>query len=190
MARHRLGVSTRWRGGNCCSTIRAPEVRPWCLPQAGLTGPGYLNIHDQISPLTTSVLYDRGNRLERPRSTAAQEPRSPMNYGNCCVSPEYRRYLLTSATSGGDATRRFAQRFRMRWLAYSFLEPAHEGFPPSCRSLRCSATFGNTPLSFVCSCISRFYRGLFERMFAQWPDSLRNSHRISPQVVAGQDCAR
>jgi hypothetical protein len=30
------------------------------LPGASLVGPDYLNIHQQVAPLATSVLYDRG----------------------------------------------------------------------------------------------------------------------------------
>lgn len=43
------------------------------VPGAGLTGLGYLNIHDQISQFTTSVLYDRAgtgwsDHVQLPRS--------------------------------------------------------------------------------------------------------------------------
>jgi hypothetical protein len=32
------------------------------LPGAGVVSPGFLNIHDQVSAVTTSVLYDRAGK--------------------------------------------------------------------------------------------------------------------------------
>jgi hypothetical protein len=45
------------------------------LPGAGLTGLGYLNLHEQVSQFATSVLYDRAgtgwsDHVQLPRSAA------------------------------------------------------------------------------------------------------------------------
>ena len=55
-----LGCLYDVEGRHLFLTSPAPEVRPWCLrPGPVWSGLDYLNIHDQVSQFTTSVLYDR-----------------------------------------------------------------------------------------------------------------------------------
>jgi pimeloyl-ACP methyl ester carboxylesterase len=145
-------------------------------PGAGLTGLGYLNIHDQISQLTTSVLYDRAgtgwsDHVQLPRSgtEVTDELRHLLRVARVPAP-----YLLVGHSLGGIYARRFAQRFPDEVAGLLFLEPAHEGFPAIMPKL---TLLGNLRKYFalirVLLRLQRFYRGLFERMFARWPDALR-----------------
>ena len=52
-------LATRRTDGTYCCTAREAAARRSCSCRAGVAGPGFLNIHDQVSAVTTSVLYDR-----------------------------------------------------------------------------------------------------------------------------------
>jgi pimeloyl-ACP methyl ester carboxylesterase len=139
-------------------------------------GLDYLNIHDQISQFTTSVLYDRAgtgwsDQVELPRKATevVDEMRSLLHAARMPAP-----YLLVGHSLGGIYTRRYAQRFPDEVAGLLFLEPAHEDFPTIMPK---QTLFGKLRQGFalvnVLLHLKRFYRGLFERMFAEWPDSIR-----------------
>jgi pimeloyl-ACP methyl ester carboxylesterase len=81
------------------------------LPGAGLVGLDFLNIHDQISAVITSVLYDRAGtgwsdevRLPRSAAEVAGELRALLRAAD--VPPGY---LLVGHSLGGAYARRYAQ---------------------------------------------------------------------------------
>lgn len=83
-------------------------------------------------------------------------------------------YVLVGHSLGGIYVRRYAQRFPSEVAGLIFLDPAHEDYPAHMpkqtllRTLRqCLALVRVLPR------IRRFYRGMFERMLAEWPDSIR-----------------
>ncbi|MEK6321225.1 MAG: alpha/beta hydrolase [Acidobacteriota bacterium] len=145
-------------------------------PGAGCIGLDYLNIHDQVSQFTTSVLYDRAgtgwsDQVDLPRSATevADELRSLLHAAGVPAP-----YLLVGHSLGGIYTRRYAQRFPDEMAGLLFLEPAHEDFPAIMPK---QTLLGKLRQGFALVRVflhfKRFYRGLFERMFAQWPDSMR-----------------
>ena len=145
-------------------------------PGAGCIGLDYLNIHDQVSQFTTSVLYDRAgtgwsDQVDLPRSaTEVADELQSLLHAAGVPAP----YLLVGHSLGGVYTRRYAQRFPEEMAALLFLEPAHEGFPgimPK-QTLLAKLRQGFAIIRVLLH-LKRFYRGLFERMFAQWPDSMR-----------------
>jgi len=145
-------------------------------PGAGCIGLDYLNIHDQVSRFTTSVLYDRAgtgwsDQVDLPRSATdvADELRSLLHAAGVPAP-----YLLVGHSLGGIYTRRYAQRFPDETAGLLFLEPAHEDFPgimPK-QTLLAKLRQGLAIIRVLLH-LKRFYRGLFERMFAEWPDSIR-----------------
>jgi len=145
-------------------------------PGAGCMGLDYLNIHDQVSQFTTSVLYDRGgtgwsDQVELPRSTTevVDELRSLLHAAGVPAP-----YLLVGHSLGGIYTRRYAQRFPDEMAGLLFLEPAHEDFPAIMPKQTLLGKLRQVfALVRVLLHLKRFYRGLFERMFAEWPDSIR-----------------
>ncbi len=145
-------------------------------PGAGLTGLGYLNIHDQISQFTTSVLYDRAgtgwsDQVELPRTAAAvaDELRGLLRAAG--VPPPY---LLVGHSLGGIYMRRYAQRFPDEVAGLLFLDPAHEEYPAHMPKQTLLGTlWQSVALLRVLLLFKRLYRALFERMFAGWPSSVR-----------------
>ena len=145
-------------------------------PGAGCMGLDYLNIHDQVSQFTTSVLYDRAgtgwsDQVDLPRSATevADELRSLLNAAGVPAP-----YLLVGHSLGGIYTRRYAQRFPDEMAGLLFLEPAHEDFPAIMPKQTLLGKLRQVfALVRVLVHLKRFYRGLFERMFAEWPDSIR-----------------
>src|SRR5262245_46001073 len=100
-------------------------------PGAGLTGLGYLNVHEQISQFTTSVLYDRAgtgwsDEVKLPRTAAAitDELRSLLRAAGVPAP-----YLLVGHSLGGAYARRYAQRFPDEVAGLLLLDPAHEDYP-------------------------------------------------------------
>jgi pimeloyl-ACP methyl ester carboxylesterase len=145
-------------------------------PGAGLIGLDYLNIHDRVSQYTTSVLYDRAGTgwsdlVELPRTAAAvtDELRGLLRAAGVPAP-----YLLVGHSLGGIYVRRYAQRFPDEVAGLLFLDPAHEDYPAQMPKqslldrLRQGLALVRVLLRF-----KRFYRGLFERMLADWPDSVR-----------------
>jgi pimeloyl-ACP methyl ester carboxylesterase len=159
----------------CASGTGGPVVV--FLPGAGVTGLGYLNLHEQTSRFTTSVLYDRAgtgwsDHAELPRSATevADELRSLLSVAGVPAP-----YVFVGHSLGGIYARRFAQRFPADVAGLVFLDPGHEDYtsklpkPPLHERLRTSLA-----LFWALLRIRRIYRGYFERMFADWPDPVRD----------------
>src|SRR5262245_49370238 len=159
------------------------------LPGAGVTGLGYLNLHEQTSRFTTSVLYDRAgtgwsDHAELPRSATevTDDLRSLLSVARMPAP-----YVFVGHSLGGIYARRFAQRFPAKVAGLVFLDPGHEDYttklpkPPLLERLRTSLA-----LFWALLRIKRLFRGYFERMFAGWPppvrDLLSEYHRRSWRV--------
>jgi pimeloyl-ACP methyl ester carboxylesterase len=171
----------------CASGTGGPVVV--VLPGAGLTGLGYLNLHEQVSRFTTSVLYDRAgtgwsDHVQLPRSATevAEELRLLLRVAGVPAP-----YVFVGHSLGGIYARRFAQRFPADVAGVVFLDPGHEDYttklpkPSLGEQLRMSLSLLRVLLQF-----KRLYRGYFERMFADWPapvrDLLFEYHRTSWRV--------
>jgi pimeloyl-ACP methyl ester carboxylesterase len=147
------------------------------LPGAGLTGLDFLNIHEEIARHTTSVIYDRGGTgwsdpfpLPRSAASAAEELRALLGAAGVPAP-----YVLVGHSLGGAYARRFAQMFPSDVAGLVMLDPAHEGYaaipgPDLAAQLR--QILGLLPLL---AGPARFYRPMFSRMFAAWPESLRET---------------
>jgi pimeloyl-ACP methyl ester carboxylesterase len=147
------------------------------LPGAGVTGLGYLNLHEQTSRFATSVLYDRAGtgwsgHAELPRSATevTDELRSLLHVAGVPAP-----YVFVGHSLGGIYARRIAQRFPADVAGLVFLDPGHEDYTtklpkPSLRErLRTSLALFCVLLRF-----KRLYRSYFERMFADWPVPVRD----------------
>ena len=147
------------------------------LPGAGLTGLGYLNLHEQVSQFATSVLYDRAgtgwsDHVQLPRSATevADELRLLLRVAGVPAP-----YVFVGHSLGGIYARRFAQRFPADVAGLVFLDPGHEDYttklptPSLFERLRTSLALFRALLQ-----LKRHYRGFFERMFADWPAPVRD----------------
>jgi len=100
------------------------------LPGGGMTGLGYLNLHQQASRFTTSVLYDRAgtgwsDHADLPRSATevTDELRSLLRVAGVPAP-----YVFVGHSLGGSYARRFAQRFPADVAGLVFLDPGHEDY--------------------------------------------------------------
>ena len=100
------------------------------LPGAGLTGLGYLNLHEQVSQFATSVLYDRAgtgwsDHAELPRSATevTDELRSLLRVAGVPAP-----YVFVGHSLGGIYGRLSAQRFPADVAGLVFLDPGHEDY--------------------------------------------------------------
>jgi pimeloyl-ACP methyl ester carboxylesterase len=147
------------------------------LPGAGLIGLDFLNIHERVSRLTTSVIYDRAGtgwsdpvRLPRSAAEVADELRALL-----AAAQVPGPYLLVGHSLGGAYARRFAQRYPDEVAGVLFLDPAHEAYasmPP--QPLLAQLKMGLAALPALINARG-FYRPLFERAYAAWPDDLRGT---------------
>jgi pimeloyl-ACP methyl ester carboxylesterase len=148
------------------------------LPGAGLTGLGYLNLHEQVSQFVMSVLYDRAgtgwsDHVQLPRSAieAADELRLLLRVADVPAP-----YVFIGHSLGGIYARRFAQRFPADVAGLLFLDPGHEDYtiklptPSLFERLRTNLALCRALLQ-----LKRHYRGFFEWMFADWPTPVRDS---------------
>src|SRR6516165_8874055 len=123
------------------------------LPGAGLTGLGYLNLHEQVSQFATSVLYDRAgtgwsDHVQLPRSATevADELRLLLRVAGVPAP-----YVFVGHSLGGIYARRFAQRFPADVAGLLFLDPAHEDYTIDCRRHRFLNGFARVlPWSALC----------------------------------------
>jgi pimeloyl-ACP methyl ester carboxylesterase len=147
------------------------------LPGGGVTGLGYLNLHEQASRFTTSVLYDRAgtgwsDRAKLPRS--ATEVTDEL-WSLLRVAGVPAPYVFVGHSLGGIYARRFAQRFPADVAGVVFLDPGHEDYttkvpkPSLGERLRTNLALFRVLLRF-----KRLYRAYFERMFADWPAPVRD----------------
>jgi pimeloyl-ACP methyl ester carboxylesterase len=98
------------------------------LPGAGVVGLDYLNLHDRVAELTTSVLYDRAGTgwsepVELPRSAAevTDELRELLR-----VAGVRGPYVLAGHSLGGAYARHYARRFPGEVAGLLLLDPFHE----------------------------------------------------------------
>ncbi len=145
------------------------------LPGAGLIGLDYLNIHDEVSRLTTSVLYDRSgtgwsDEVALPRTAAevADELRSLLSVAQV-PSP----YVLVGHSLGGAYARRYAQRFPDEVAGLLLLDPTHEGYAAMPKQKLLTQIHQGLALLRAFLNLKKFYRPMFERMFSRWPDGVR-----------------
>ena len=146
------------------------------VPGAGLVGLDYLNIHEEVSKLTTSVVYDRAatgwsDPVELPRTAAAvaDELRGLLRAADV-VAP----YVLVGHSLGGFYVRRFAQCFPQEVAGLLFLDPAHEDYPADVPKQKLLSQLRQAlALLRLFVRVKKFYRGEFERMLRGWPDSVR-----------------
>lgn len=147
------------------------------LPGAGLIGLDFLNIHEAVRGFATSVLYDRGGtgwsdavRLPRSAADAAAELRDLLRAAEVPAP-----YVLVGHSLGGAYARRFAQLFPGEVAGVLYLDPAHEGYatlPP--QRLLDQVRMGLKALPELIDA-RRFYRPLFSRMYASWPEATRET---------------
>jgi pimeloyl-ACP methyl ester carboxylesterase len=146
------------------------------LAGSGAVGLDYLNIHDKVSPFTTSVLYDRAgtgwsDEVALPRSAGevAGELRTLLRAAS--VPPPY---LLVGHSLGGAYARRYAQRYPDEVAGVLFLDPYTEGY----LALSPKRTIGGTlwqvfALLRLALRAKPLYRRMFEQWFAGWPEIVR-----------------
>jgi len=145
------------------------------LPGAGLVGLDYLNIHDRVAELTTSVLYDRAgtgwsDRVALPRTAAevADELRDLLRAAGVPAP-----YLLVAHSLGGAYARRFAQRFPDEVAGLLLLDAFHEDWdahmPPE---LRVQGQDHQAPPELTPELLQGL-RGVYEQKLADWPQELR-----------------
>src|SRR5215469_5065938 len=94
------------------------------LPGAGLTGLGYLNLHEQVSQFATSVLYDRAGtgwsdhvQLPRTATQVVDELRLLLRVAGVPAP-----YVFVAHSLGGIYARQFAQRFPADVAGLVFLD--------------------------------------------------------------------
>ena len=146
------------------------------LPGAGLIGADFLNIHQAVSAFTTSVIYDRGGTgwsdpiaLPRTAAEAADELRALLAVAG--VAPPY---VLVGHSLGGAYARRFAQRFPAETAGLVLLDPADERYseiPPQSAWAQVRQILKLIP---ALANIKAFYRPMFARMLATWPEPVRD----------------
>jgi pimeloyl-ACP methyl ester carboxylesterase len=146
------------------------------LPGASAVGLDYLNIGDQISQFTTSVLYDRGGTgwsgeapLPRAAGEVATELRDLLRAAGV-PGP----FLLAAHSLGGGYARRFAQLFPgdVAGVLYldSFYEHLDDYMPEKLHLDKVrQPNPGPVQLALMRPAMRRMYR----KMFASWPDGLR-----------------
>lgn len=146
------------------------------LPGAGLIGLDFLPLHEAASRVSVSVVYDRpgtgwsdGARLPRTAADVATELCALLERAGV-KSP----YILVGHSLGGAYIRRFAQLYPSKVAGLVFLDPAHEGYetlprPSALARLRQTAAMLRAVLD-----IEGFYRPLFERMLAGFPEPARS----------------
>ena len=148
------------------------------LPGASAVGLDYLNIGDQISLFTTSVLYDRGGTgwsgeapLPRTAAEVATELRDLLRAAGV-PGP----YLLAAHSLGGGYARRLAQLFPgdVAGLLYldSFYERLDDYMP---EKLHLANVRQPNPGPIQLALMRPAMRRMYRRMFASWPDGLRET---------------
>ena len=146
------------------------------LPGAGLVGLDFLNVHDQVSAVTTSVLYDRAgtgwsDQVNLPRSAGevAGELRALLRAADIPAP-----YLLVGHSLGAAYARRYAQQYPDEVAGLLFLEPFYEGLEAQGPKLTVGGTLWTVFAALrVAVQVKPFYRRMFGQMLADWPESVR-----------------
>lgn len=149
-------------------------------PGAGAISLDYLNIHDQVSRLTTSVLYDRAgtgwsDAIALPR-TAAEVTDELRDLLHAAGLPA--PYVLVGHSLGGLYMRHYAQRFPNEVAGLLLLDPAHEDYTaymPQQLADMMNNWDPDQAFPEPDENVFQFYESLFTQMFAQWPDTTRET---------------
>ncbi len=157
------------------------------LAGASAVGLDYLNIHDQTSAFTTSVLYDRGgtgwsDQAELPRTAAevATELRDLLRAASV-PGP----YLLVAHSLGGAYARRFAQLFPGEVAGLLCLDAFYEdtdAYMPE--RLHLARLRLPEPGRLQLRLMRPFMRRMYKHMFADWPEPIREmliERHLSPE---------
>ncbi len=149
------------------------------LPGAGAVGLDYLNVQEEAAKLTTSILYDRAGTgwsdpggLPRSSAEATGELRELLRTAGVPAP-----YLLVGHSLGGLYARHYAIRFPAEVAGLVLLDPAHEDYsaymPEELTKLREGWDSSLAMPDTLPDEVIEFYRALFERELAAWPDAVR-----------------
>lgn len=146
------------------------------LPAAGMVGLDYLNLHQEVSKYTTSVIYDRlgtgwSDDIKLPRS-AFEVTDELQNVLRIAGIPA--PYLLVGHSLGGIYAQHYAQQFPNEVAGMILLEPPHEDFLTNTPKFkkRYLLEQGFTILRALLT-YKKSFHALFNQMFATWPDEIR-----------------
>jgi pimeloyl-ACP methyl ester carboxylesterase len=179
------------------------------LAGAGAVGLDYLNVHQLVAGLTTSVLYDRaGNGWSDPVALPRTSNQVISELDELLrVADVPRPYVLVGHSLGGLYARHFATRFPDLVAGLVLLDPAHEDYdaymPEQLKAMRNSnrtyqvmnAVLGAALSNPITSRLLTFvpalrrkqdqYRRLFEQEMAQgFPEGIRKlliERHVSPE---------
>ncbi len=143
------------------------------VPGAGAIALDYLNLHDRVSRLSTSILYDRAGTgwsddvaLPRPLGDVTDELHALL--ATAAIAPPY---LLVGHSLGGAIARHFAQRFPSDVFALLLVDPAHEDgpahYPPEVREM--SEASSNGPIPDLPAAVLAVWRSAFADKFQRLP---------------------
>lgn len=149
------------------------------LAGGGTVGLDYLNLQERAAELTTSVLYDRAgtgwsDRVELPRSSAevTDELRELLRAAEV-PGP----YLLVGHSLGGFYARHYARRFPDEVTGLVLLDPAHEDYnaymPQQLVEIWDAWDPDEELPDELPDELVQFYRGLFAKETADWPEEIR-----------------
>lgn len=159
------------------------------VPGAGLVGLDFLNIHQRVAELTTSVIYDRAGTgwsdpigLPRTATAVAAELHELLHVAGVAAP-----FLLLGHSLGGGYARRFAQLYPDEVAGLLLIEPAHEDYlasmPEQVRQVGERADAA--PMPEPTQEQSQALRGLFTQLLAAWPEKVRTA-LIDYHVAAWQ----
>ncbi|MFC9625309.1 alpha/beta fold hydrolase [Streptomyces sp. NPDC056930] len=148
------------------------------LPGAGLVGLDYLNMHNRVAELTTTVLYDRAGTgwseaAVLPR-TAAEVTDELLELLRAADVPG--PYLLVGHSLGAAYARHLAQRFPGEVAGLLLLDPFHEDLharvPQEVRDRLKELESQERPSPTEEQL--RFGRSQMAPLFASWPETVRD----------------
>jgi pimeloyl-ACP methyl ester carboxylesterase len=160
------------------------------LPGGGAVGLDYLNVHERVAKLTTSVVYDRAgtgwsDRVDLPRTSAevTDELRELLRVAGVPVP-----YLLVGHSLGGLYARHYAHRFPEEVAGLLLLDPAHEDYdaymPRALNEMRAAWDPDQALPDALPEALVQLYRGLFVQEMADWPTEIRellSERHVSPE---------
>ncbi|GAB2873104.1 alpha/beta hydrolase [Actinoallomurus bryophytorum] len=147
------------------------------LPGSALVGLDYVNIHERVAELTTSVLYDRAGTgwsepADLPR-TAAEVTGELHDLLRTAGVPA--PYVLAGHSLGGAYARHFAQRFPGEVAGLLLLDPFHEDMAARAprQVLEMLEQMKNQELPEATEEQIEASRGPVEEHFKTWPERVR-----------------
>ncbi|HZE32817.1 MAG TPA: alpha/beta hydrolase [Actinoallomurus sp.] len=147
------------------------------LPGSALVGLDYVNIHDRVAELTTSVLYDRAGTgwsepadLPRTAAEVTDELRDLLRAAGVPAP-----YVLAGHSLGGAYARHFARRFPEEVAGLLLLDPFHEDMAARAprQMLETLEQMRNRELPEPTEEQLEASRAPIERHFAAWPEPVR-----------------